>query len=565
MLDHTVWIHTLASLGLLLFGMFYLEARIKESVGRSFKIWVRRATGTNMRSLMMGVGATTLFQSSSVVSLMALSLIGAGIISLENAIAIIFGSNIGTTATSWIIALVGFKVDIKLLAYSMIAIGGIGAVIAEESSRLKHIFGILVGFGLIFLGLDGMKNDVTIFSNIFDVAKYADLNPYLFSIVGFLLTAIIQSSSASIAIAQSMLFGHMISFEMAAAFVIGSNIGTTVTVMLGAIGGTPDKKRTAVAHLFFNFSTGVISLLLLFPLVSLINFITISDDPVVNIALFHTFFNFFGVLLWYPFIAFLTKGLMLLFKTKKRQVTQYIQDVSVDLPDVAIIALEKEIIYLASKIENFALSSIGVSPTKALDKQIGIDNLLEEHKDHFDQDHEKLYIDIRLLAGEIFDFSIMLSANITDKAKLEQIEKMIKAVTYLTTAAKSIKDMLYDLEFFDDTQTSEEQQFYQNLRYQILKSTMLFHSAKNGNKLAIEEMEIRYNKIKESYKNSAEILSDIIKNKSIAREVNIIAINDMHLSKSFSKSLRNFLYLMQNENNHVNDNHEQTITKIEKQ
>jgi len=292
-----IWIHALASLGLLLFGMFYLEARIKESVGRSFKMWVRRATGTNMRSLLMGVGATTFFQSSSVVSLMALSLIGAGIISLENAIAIIFGSNIGTTATSWIIALVGFKVDVGVLAYIMLAIGGIGGVMTEESSRLKHIFGIIVGFGLIFLGLEGMKNDVTIFSNTFDMAKYADLNPYLFSIVGFLLTAIIQSSSASMAIAQSMLFGHVISFEMAAAFVIGSNVGTTVTVMLGAIGGTPDKKRTAIAHLFFNFSTGVVALLLLFPLVSLVNFMSISDNEVVNIALFHTVFNFLGVLL----------------------------------------------------------------------------------------------------------------------------------------------------------------------------------------------------------------------------------------------------------------------------
>ena len=544
-----IWIHALASLGLLLFGMFYLEARIKESVGRSFKMWVRRATGTNMRSLLMGVGATTFFQSSSVVSLMALSLIGAGIISLENAIAIIFGSNIGTTATSWIIALVGFKVDVGVLAYIMLAIGGIGGVMTEESSRLKHIFGIIVGFGLIFLGLEGMKNDVTIFSNTFDMAKYADLNPYLFSIVGFLLTAIIQSSSASMAIAQSMLFGHVISFEMAAAFVIGSNVGTTVTVMLGAIGGTPDKKRTAIAHLFFNFSTGVVALLLLFPLVSLVNFMSISDNEVVNIALFHTVFNFLGVLLWYPFIAFLAKGLMLLFETKKRQVTQYIQDVSADLPDVAIVALEKEVDYLASKIENFALLSIGVSPAKALDGQNDTDKLLEQHNDYFDIQYNNLYRDIRLLAGEIFDFAMMLSANVTDKTKLEEIEKMIKSVTYLATAAKSIKDILNDLEFFNDTQTSEEQQFYKNLRYQILTSVIIFHAAKKGDIAAISEIETSYSKIKESYKNSVEILSDIIKNRNIPREVNIIAINDMHLSKSFSKSLRNFIYLIQNDNN----------------
>jgi len=240
---------------------------------------------------------------------------------------------------------------------------------------------------------------------------------------------------------------------------------------------------------------------------------------------------------------------MLLFETKKRQVTQYIQDVSADLPDVAIVALEKEVDYLASKIENFALLSIGVSPAKALDGQNDTDKLLEQHNDYFDIQYNNLYRDIRLLAGEIFDFAMMLSANVTDKPKLEEIEKMIKSVTYLATAAKSIKDILNDLEFFNDTQTSEEQQFYKNLRYQILTSVIIFHAAKKGDIAAISEMEIRYSKIKESYKNSAEILSDIIKNRNIPREVNIIAINDMHLSKSFSKSLRNFIYLMQNNNN----------------
>lgn len=560
MSDYTLWVHLFASVGLLLFGMLYLEARIKESVGRSFGIWVKRATQTHLHSLMLGLGATSLFQSSSIVSLMALSLIGAGMISLENAIAIIFGSNIGSTTTSWIIALAGFKLDVKLLAYGMIGIGGIGGVIAEESSRWRNIFGAIVGFGLIFLGLEGMKESASVFSESFDVAQYADLNPYLFSLAGFVLTAIIQSSAASVVIMQSMLFAHMVSFEMAAAFVVGANIGTTVTVMLGSVGGASDKKRTALAHLFFNLSTGAVALMLLGPLVWLIDAIDISQDPVVKIALFHTLFNFFGVLLWYPFIPLLAKGLMHFFKKKKHYSTRYIHNVSVELTDVAVIALHKEVDYLAHKIEDFALLAINLPPAKALGGKLSVEKLLDQHKEQADIRYDKIYEDIRLLLGEIFDFAMILSAKNTDKKYQERIQKIIKAVTYLATAAKSVKDMLHDFEYLSGTQTAEEQQFYKNLRYQILKTVLSFNAAKSGEKAAIDEMEMRYRKITESYKNSIEVLSNIIKNRSISKEVNTIAVNDMHLSKSFTKSLRNFLYIMYNNND--SENHDKKVAAV---
>ena len=124
----SLWIQAFAGLGLFLFGMLYLEAQIKASAGRAFKSWVHRTTGTTFKSLLTGISATALFQSSSIVSLMALSLIGAQLINMESAIAMIFGSSLGTTVTAWIIGLVGFKMDIKLIAYVMIGIGGLVAI-----------------------------------------------------------------------------------------------------------------------------------------------------------------------------------------------------------------------------------------------------------------------------------------------------------------------------------------------------------------------------------------------------------------------------------------------------
>ncbi|MFC2073609.1 Na/Pi cotransporter family protein, partial [Campylobacterota bacterium] len=292
-------IEILASLGLFLFGMLYLEERIKTASGRSFKRMINNATRTNIRSLSLGFTATAVFQSSSVVSLMTLSLIGAGVLSLQNGIGIIFGSNIGTTVTSWIIALIGFKFDIQLIAYGVIALGGIGSIMVKSESIWKHYFGGMVGFGLIFLGLEGMKESFSFISKGFDLTDYKELDLYLFFFVGIILTAIVQSSSASIAIAQSALFTQLISFDMAAFFIIGANVGTTVTILLGSIGGSPDKKRAAAVHFLFNLSTAITALVLISPLTKLTFLIISVNEPIIALAMFHTIFNVLGVLLWF--------------------------------------------------------------------------------------------------------------------------------------------------------------------------------------------------------------------------------------------------------------------------
>ena len=280
--NFSIWLEAFSGLGLFLFGMIYLESKIKAAAGASFRRMIRNATSTNLRSLFAGLTATALFQSSSVVTLMTLSLIGAQMMGLHSAIAMIFGANIGTTVTAWIIGLVGFKMDIVLLSYLFIGIGGLGGVLAEQGGRWQNWFGAMVGFGLIFLGLEGMKESFGTISKTFDIASYHFTSPYLYMLAGFLLTAVIQSSSASIAIIQSALYASLIGFNDAAAFVIGANVGTTVTAVLGAIGGIPDKKRTALAHIVFNFSTGLIAILLLKPMVSMVMFMMPSEDSVVQ-------------------------------------------------------------------------------------------------------------------------------------------------------------------------------------------------------------------------------------------------------------------------------------------
>ena len=537
----SLWIEAFSGLGLFLFGMLFLEVQIKASAGRAFKRIVQQATATRFKSLLSGFLTTAIFQSSSVVTLMALSLIGAQMMQLESAIAVIFGANIGTTVTAWIVALIGFKMDIKLLSYLMIGIGGLGSVFAGEEKRWKNYFGMMVGFGLIFLGLEGMKESFGAFSDKFDISAHLFDHPWWYMAIGLAITALIQSSSAAIAIIQSALYTHIVGFEAAAAFVIGANIGTTVTAILGAIGGTPDKKRTAAAHLVFNLSTGIAALALLSPLVQLTRFIAPNADAVTQIALFHTLFNVMGVVLWYPFIGLLTSAVQRLFKREPIHVTHYLHNVSTDVPDLALEALQKEVDHLCEEIEAFALLAINIPPPKAFEKGAAIDKLLEQYDRNFDVAYERLYANIRTLEGEIFRYISLLSAQNNNTAYQQRLDAISRQITYLATAAKAIKDMLNDLGLLYNAATPEEQAFLKNLRYQILKSLQAYHDARSGDSAALREMEHIYTKIAQSYQNSMQLIADIARNSHIRSEMTTITINDMHLVKSFSKSLRNAL------------------------
>ncbi|MEJ2500062.1 MAG: Na/Pi symporter [Campylobacterales bacterium] len=536
-----LWVEAFSGLGLFLFGMLFLESQIRQSAGHAFKRMVQQATDTPFKSLTTGLGATALFQSSSVVTLMALSLVGAQLLTLGSAVAVTFGANIGTTITVWIVALVGFKIDINLLSYLMIGVGGIGGVLAGSEGRWKNYFGVMVGFGLLFLGLEGMKKSFGGFADAFDLTAFASISPYWFAAIGLLLTAVIQASAAAIAIAQSAVFAQMISFEAAAAFVIGANAGTTVTAVLGAIGGTPDKKRVALAHFVFNLSTGLLALALLEPLTWAVERVAAALNDVVKIAIFHTVFNVMGVVLWYPFIPAMVRFLLRFFKREPQRVTKFIHNVAVTVPDVAIDALQNEVSALSGRVEEFALLAVNIPPPKAFESGIAIEKLLTQYHDNFDIAYGRLYEKIRLHEGEIYRYIALLSPNCSQQEQQMILTALQRRIAYLATAAKAIKDMLYDLNRLYEAGSPEEQGFYKDLRYQILKSVLAYHAVSEGDETGRIALEQTYKQIAHSYKNSMAVIESIARNAAIPSEMTTITVNALHLTKSFSKSLRNAL------------------------
>ena len=531
----TVFIETFASLGLFMFGMLYLEDSLKKAAGSSFKRWVKISTNTDSRALVTGTVATALLQSSSVVTLMALSLVGAGLMSLQSSIGVIFGSNIGTTATGWIIALIGFKFDIKLIALLMVGLGGIGSVLSGEG-KARHAFGGITGFGLIFLGLEGLKESFSHLSSSMDIAALQGYSLLIFVSAGLILTAVIQSSSAAIAIAQSALYTGILGFDQAAAFVIGANIGTTVTAVLGSIGGSSDKKRAALAHILFNLSTGIVAIILLHPITWGITALGFEQN-VESLALFHTLFNVLGVALWYPLLSPLARWLLKRFEVVKPSPTRYIHNVTHTIPALAHEALRKEVFHLGHEVCSFAVSAIKIPPEEGLKHHGSISKILESNKEPIDLSPLSLYQDLQLLQGEILDYASSLSAKIQLPEVREDFDRTLAMATQLIAASKYVKDLLDDISMLAESDTLEMAAFYHELRYQVLSVCMAYSDWLNGYAEGKTELEALFTKLDTSYKNSVGILSDMITDYKISKQMTAIFMNITHLTRNFSKAL----------------------------
>ncbi|MFP4486109.1 MAG: Na/Pi cotransporter family protein [Campylobacterales bacterium] len=451
----------ISGLGIFLFGMSLLEEGLKKAAGNRFKRILRNSTSSIAKSITFGMTSTAILQSSSAVTLMALSFVGAKLITLASAIGIIYGSNIGTTVTGWIVAFLGFEVDIGGYSLLFLGIGGIIFTFYKKNPRLMALAQIIAGFGMVFLGLEYLKESASFVQESFDISNYLGYPLLVYVLIGFLLTAIIQSSSAAITIVLSALNSEIIGFEIAAAMIIGTNIGTTATAALGAIGGNSDKKRAALSHFIFNFITAFFAFVFIQFLIDLTGIIpTISETPTLRLVMFHTIFNVIGVLLLSPFITKLAELMQRFFAQKAITITEYIDKVNIDETDIAIVAYKKEVRNLLNKVMEFGLCQFNIDPR----------DVLVEHKksyivmasSHITTDCMKLYGNIKKLEIKILQYSSELSQKQLSKSESEAITNLLDSVKELSYATKMLKDSYPNLQNFegDDGYLKESYLFY---------------------------------------------------------------------------------------------------------
>lgn len=427
-----------AGIGLFLFAMHLLEESLKNLSGRNFKLFLQRITKNNIGAVAGGIIVTVVLQSSSMVSLMVLAFVGAGVFSMKNAMAIILGANLGTTLASWLVATLGFKVNIEIVAYPAVCIAGLLLILFGNRKTIKYISYFLFGFGLLFIGLSFMKTAMENQVQNFDFSPYAQMPLIVFLLLGFVFTVIIQSSSVTMALTLSALYAGAINFPIAATIVLGAETGTIIKVLLSAIGGNASKKRVALGNLLFNIFITAFAFALLNPILLLITDVFIIKDPLIGLVAFSSFINLLAILIFLPILNFYSLFLEHFFKETDASAAAFIGHASVAEPETALDLFRRETKYFIHNSMLFNLELFKIN-TQSLRKQSNFKEI-NEKRDYFSKTKEEKYEFLKQLQGELQAFYLALRTKLQPEQGSE-LNQLIAAVRSAMHAVKSVKDI----------------------------------------------------------------------------------------------------------------------------
>jgi phosphate:Na+ symporter len=441
----------LAGVTFFLLGMNFLETSLKQLAGRSFKLFLKKHTTSKVKAIGGGAIVTGVLQSSSLVNLMVLAFVGAGVINMQNALAVILGANFGTTLDSWVVATLGFKFSIESFAYPLTGVAGIFFMLLKKENRWRHWSGFLLGFGLLFIGLDFMKKGMMGMVTQIDLKSFNQYPAVVFFVAGFFITSLIQSSSATVAIVLSALYANAISLYAATAIVLGSEIGTSVKLLLASVSGMPAKKRVALGNILFNLISTLLVFIFLKQINELITGVLGIGDKLIALVLFQSLVNIIGIILFYPFLDFFSGFLEKRF-TKGEEGTSFINKTTVTDSGLAIEALENETLYFIHHVIYFGLDCFDRADDKvpgSILKQSFLNKTINQKYDY-----------IKHLHGDIHSFYIQLQKTPQIKEDTERIDQLISCVRNCMYAAKSINDGYRDATILKNSANDIKYNFY---------------------------------------------------------------------------------------------------------
>lgn len=441
------------ALGFFIYGMKEMSDGIQKVAGAKMREILAAMTSNRVFGVLTGFLVTALVQSSSATTVMIVSFVNAGLLTLVEAIGVIMGANIGTTITAWIISILGFKLDISALALPIIAIGF--PMLFSSRTTINSWAQVLIGFALLFMGLDFLKHSVPDLKSNPEILSflqhYADmgyLSTFIFIIVGTVLTLIVQSSSAAMALTLVMCYEGWIPFELAAAMVLGENIGTTITANLAALVGNIYAKRAALAHFIFNIF-GVTWMFILFPFFTkaiawymgkYMGMYPSLGSPNYNpehipiaLSIFHSSFNIINVLLLIGTVPFIAKTVTKLMPSKGDDEDfrlEFIGRGLVRTPEISLVEVENEIVKFA-KLNLKGVQRIGqlIEETEYREQQ----KLLKKIKEY--EDHTDL---IELKVGE---FLMELSRSELSNQSSRRVQSFLSVVNHM----ESVGDLCYQM------------------------------------------------------------------------------------------------------------------------
>ncbi len=434
----------IAGVAIFVFAMSLIEESLKNISGRSFKIFLQKQSKSRIKMMAASTVVTATLQSSSIVLLMVLSFVGAGLMNLRGALAAALGSNLGTTLDSWVIAIIGFKINFDSLSFPILGIALVGLLLFKKKTKLYYATTFLIGFAFIFISLELLKNCVDKSLENY-LGNFSGLHYLLYIPIGFIITAIIQSSLVTIAITLSALYNHLIPFESAAAVVIGSELGTTLKFIIGSVGGIADKKRVAWGNFIINLITMVLAAIILQPFIYLIQSILGIKDPLTGLVAFQTGINLAAILIFYPFLGKFAVFLEKLFVKKEHaELTLYIGKTTNALPADYLKTSELEILHLMNETIELNKNVFRIHNNKNGSWIANIKNLASD-SGSFSHTYEKL----KMLQGEILEFITEMPKAEMSEIEIEQTGKTVNIVRHVMRSAKNLKDIRHNLKEFD--------------------------------------------------------------------------------------------------------------------
>ncbi|WP_201574829.1 Na/Pi cotransporter family protein [Psychrobacter sp. H8-1] len=464
-----------AGVAIFLFGMLALEEGFRAFTGGLLEKILKKTTTGLWKSMSFGVVTTTLMQSSSLVSVITISFLSAGLISLASGIGIIFGANLGTTTGAWLVAGFGLKVDIAAYAMPMLVFGVI--LILQKSKHLKGVGYILAGLGFLFLGIHYMKEGFELFRENIDLTAYAMTGLkglLLYTLIGIAATVIMQSSHATLVLIITALASQQITYDNALALAIGSNIGTTITAIIGAISAGVNGKRLAAAHLVFNVITGLVAIALISQLMLSVDWLSerlkiAADNYTLKLAVFHTLFNLLGVILMVPFIGRLGDAITKLLPDKAYAVAEpmYLKDSALDIPELAVEAVHKEILNLGDYF--FGIICHGLSfRVKDIRSNTPIQEVIDSFEKPIPVNLDEEYTNkIKGLYVEIVNYIGRINNENMSAAQSNEIFELRSAGRSMLAAIKSTKHLHKNLSRYLSDPNPYVRAEYNKIRYRL--------------------------------------------------------------------------------------------------
>jgi len=464
-----------AGVAIFLFGMLMLEDGFKLFSGGFLERALEKATGSIPKSVGFGILTTTIMQSSSLVSVITISFLSAGLISLLAGVGIIFGANIGTTTGAWLVAGFGLKVKISAYALPMLAIAIV--LVFQKSKYLRGAGFVLAGLGFLFLGIHHMKEGFEAFKDQFDLTRFAMtglLGLVVYTLIGASATVVMQSSHATMVLIITALAAGQISYENALALAIGANIGTTITAIIGSLTSNFQGKRLALAHLIFNVVTAGVALIFISPIRMAVDYVSagvgIPDtDYALKLAVFHTIFNVLGVVLMLPTIHRLIAFLERTITQPEEDLSQpkFLSEAVDEFPQTIQIAMRREVQHLHDNAVELIVHGLNLHRHELFETKDIAATVAASHTPYeFDID-ERYEQRIKTLYSAIVEFATRIGSKDMPADVMDDIYTMRDVAGRIVRAVKSVKHLRRNATQYTEHEQGVITDLYNGLRTEI--------------------------------------------------------------------------------------------------